>query len=498
MRNENFSKFYPELLDTAAAQALCETLKNSDIYVWGIDIYGLAFLSNFRDQGSDIVCFVDPNPLKQAFDYFGKKVISPEDLPKKIRENTGNCAVVIALPPNSTPGDNEAKNSLIAAGVPEKIICSLTFNKAIRPIPVPKNPENTDISDFDKLLLPSEFYTPCSIFEKEKIGVLMKVYRAPPQYIIRAVQSLREQSYKNIKITLLANDCLPETLTLLRAYRDLDNRIELIENPHNTWAIWEKENAAIYKKNIDRFLSDGDFFFLCDNDDYYAPDFLEKTIAVMRREDADFVGASAYVYREAGPTGLYSFVPPFSRKNFSGTVQIGNYLAEYGIQSPVIWGKLWSKKTIRSHFDFVLNGDGDSTIITPETIWTDDYIYINHLIPTLKKIAINPDLCYFWTRRGSSYTGNPDISSCFFSYAVLLPIVSNYLDNIAQKNDIMDYLLCHMGFYLGINLLERQIKSKPQEVKTALLKIKNYAAKNCNKEIIDAVKIKIDELLLLL
>jgi glycosyltransferase involved in cell wall biosynthesis len=497
MRYKNFTDYFPETLDVSAAQSLCETLKERDVFVYGIDIYGLSVMNNLRDLGGDIVCFVDPNPLKQSFTYFGKKVISPDKLPGLVNANGNNPAVIIALQPHSKPSADEIKASLISAGIAEEIIFSLAFSKADRPIPVPIDVDSEDISDFDieKPLLPERFYKPCGISEDDKIGVFIKVYRAPAQYIIRAVGSLREQSYRNIKITLLANDCDTETLALLRKFKSADKRIDLVENPHNTWAIWQKETAAIYKKITDEFLSDCDYHFFCDNDDYYAPDFLEKTVSAMRKTKADVVCAGSYVYREDGPSGLYSFVPAFCEKHFSRD-EMGKYLSEYGIHSPVMWGKLWSKKAIHLHFDFVLCGeDGGGTVITPETIWTDDYIYINHLFPALENVTVIPDICYFWTRRGASFSGSPDISSCFFSYAALLPFLEKYLADFAQKDDILKYLICHSGFYLGINLLIKQIQTKPGEVKTALLKIKKYADENYGEEISNAVKIKTDEII---
>jgi glycosyltransferase involved in cell wall biosynthesis len=478
VRNENFTEFYPEVLDFKAAESLVKTLKNRDIYVWGIDIYGIAFLSNVLDAGGDIVCFVDPNPLKQSFNYFGKEVISPEKLPELISANNNNPAIIIALQPHIKPNAEEIKNSLIAAGISENIIYSLEFIKAKRPIPVPINADDCDFSDFDKPLLKSDYYKPCTISQEDKIGVLIKVYRAPPQYIIRAVNSLREQSYGNIKITLLANDCTAETLALIRSFRDIDARIDLIENPHNTWTIWKPETAAIYKEITDKFLGDCDYHFFCDNDDYYAPDFLEKTVAEMRKTQADVICTGSYVYREEGPSGLYSFVPAFCKKYFSH-YEIGKYLSEYGIHSPVMWGKLWTKKAVSLHFDFVFCGeDGCGTVITPETIWTDDYIYINHLFPELDKVAVIPDICYFWTRRSSSFTGNPDISSCFFSYTALFPFIDKYLESFSEKDEIKNYILYHCAFYLGTNVLLKRKITNNEDIASALERIKQYVEEN--------------------
>jgi glycosyltransferase involved in cell wall biosynthesis len=490
MSNNSYTLFYPRFPDTEKAQTLCESILDKSVIIYGIDLYGLAFMGNLADMGKEIECFCDPNPLKQSFNYFGRSVISPKQLPERINENT---AVVIALLPQAVPNTETVRKELIARGIPDNQIFELEFSENEIVIPVPVNPKSNDIADFDKPLLPETFYKPCAILQTDKVGVFMKVYRASAVYIIRAIRSVLEQSYKNIKLTIAANDCLPETLELLRKFAETDNRIDLIENPHNTWAVWEAETAAVYKNITDRFLSDGEYFCLLDNDDYYKPDFIERTVEIIRREGSDVVEAGAYAYREEGIEGLYSFVMPFCEKSLSGKEGIGQYLSQYGVHNTVMWGKLWTKNAMQLHFDFVTNG-GKGSIITPETIWTDDYIYINHLFPQLKKITIIPDNMYFWTRRSASFTGSPDISSCFFSYAILKPYICEYLHDFPEKDPLWDYLIYHMGFYLGVNLLLKQAATKPA-LKNALLKIKDYADNNFGEAQKVAADRRIDELI---
>jgi glycosyltransferase involved in cell wall biosynthesis len=313
---------------------------------------------------------------------------------------------------------------------------------------------------------------------------------------IRAIQSVREQSYKNLKLTIAANDCLPETLDLLQKYAEIDERIEIINNPHNTWAVWEPETAAIYAKITEHFTSEGDYFCTIDNDDYYAPDFLERTVEVMRRERPDIVGAGSHMYYEDGPESLCSFVVPFTDRTFSGKEEVGKYLWLYGVHNVIIWGKLYTKKAMDLHFKFATGGDdGKGSVITPDNIWRDDWLYINHLIPLLEKVSVIPDEMYFWTRHKASFLTKLPLSTHFFGYAILKPYIYEYLKDFPERDDIWDYMIYTLGFCIGIFHIEDYMNKAPLEAKDALLKIRAYINENFTGKALEGGNKRIDDLL---
>jgi glycosyltransferase involved in cell wall biosynthesis len=491
MKNNTFENFYPRVLNIAKAKMLCDSLLEKSVVIYGSTEYGTAVRNYFITAGKDIVCFCDRDETKQAFESFGKDVISPEELPGVLTENS---AVLIAAQLGHTQA--AIKESLIRLGIPKNIIYSLEFESAKRPIPVPARADSRDISDFDKPLLCEKFYKPCAIPQTDKVGVFMKVYRPPIQYLIRAIQSVREQSYRNLKLTVAANDCLPETLELLYKYAEIDDRIEIINNPHNTWAVWEPETAAIYAKIAEHFTSEGDYFCTIDNDDYYAPDFLERTVEVMRRERPDVVGAGAHTYFEDGSESICSFVVPFTEKTFAGKEAIGKYLWLYGVHNVIIWGKLYTKKAMDLHFKFATGGDdGKGSVITPDNIWRDDRLYINHLIPLLEKVSVIPDEMYFWTRHKASFLTKLPLSTHFFGYAILKPYIYEYLKDFPEKDDIWDYMICILGFWHGVNQIEEYTGEAPNEVEAALLKIREYINENFSGKALSGANKRIDDII---
>jgi glycosyltransferase involved in cell wall biosynthesis len=493
MSNNAFSLFYPDVIDKEYLSELYKNIKDKSVIVYGAGIYGWTIRSNLCDLGNDITCFCDRDPLKQSFEYFGKTVTPPEKLSDIITENT---VVIIALGPQLAADFGKIKDSLAALGVSENIIFALRYKKADRPIPVPINPQSNDTADFDKPLLPETFYKPCAILQNDKVGVFMKVYRASAVYIIRAVRSILEQSYKNLKLTIAANDCLPETLELLRKLAATDKRIDLIENPHNTWAVWEPETAAVYAKIAERFTSEGDYFCIIDNDDYYYPDFIEKTVEVIRREGADVVEAGAAVYSEDGPKTVFSYVSPQSEINFEGKKVVSDYLLRYSIFNNAMWSKLYTKKAMDLHFKYITGGDdGKGSAVTPENIWVDDYLYTVHLFVQQKKVSIIPDPMYFWTWHKSSFLTSQRIQDCFFTYAGLKPFIYDYLRGYNEKDDIWDFIIHHMGFYQGINQIEKAACEYPEETKKALNNIREYVNINFSGKPRKAANKRIDDML---
>ncbi|MGU5731246.1 glycosyltransferase [Aeromonas jandaei] len=93
-----------------------------------------------------------------------------------------------------------------------------------------------------------------------KISVVMPVYNAPLEYLVGAIESVKNQLYPNWELCI-ADDAStdPAIRPLLKSFSDTDSRIQVVfrnENGH----ISEASNSALK-------LATGDFIALLDNDD---------------------------------------------------------------------------------------------------------------------------------------------------------------------------------------------------------------------------------------
>jgi glycosyltransferase involved in cell wall biosynthesis len=481
MINKNYKIHYPVTVDFAAADALCKSLADKEIFIYGAGIYGWAVKANIENAGGKAVSFCDNSYLKQTFNYFGAPVLSPLQFAEKTAQSGETAAVIIALQPGLTPSAEETKNALISLGIPREIIYILPFNKSETPVPLPIDIDSDDTDDFDKPLLPPEFYKPCTIPEDDTVCVYLRFYKDPISYIIRAVQCVREQSYKNLDIVILSNGCDEKCVSLLSKFAEIDPRIDLIISEKNTVQMEPKEYLSFLRLISERLSGDRNAVCRLDGDDYLTPDFIEKSVAAARVNNADLVICGTFFYSENEPYDMYSLTPAFYEINYTGKEEIGRFLRDFGIHFTAPWAKLFSPQIYERFQDFTQN-------LTEEEITklrSSTTVSVGDITPTVfayagcEKITVLPGVSHFYTRRPGAMTGsgiNP--SHMFFRFCEALKSIKKILrnENFDEQyiDEISQFFEWHMAVSLDLKYLEMRAKTNPIDVKNALEKIKNY------------------------
>lgn len=112
------------------------------------------------------------------------------------------------------------------------------------------------------------------------VSINIPVYKCE-KYILRCLESVKNQTYKNLEI-ILVNDCTP------------DNSVELIEkfiaeNPQlNMRLVHHEQNSGlsvVRNRGIDE--STGKYIYMLDSDDYITTDCIEKLIANSELHQCD-------------------------------------------------------------------------------------------------------------------------------------------------------------------------------------------------------------------
>ena len=70
------------------------------------------------------------------------------------------------------------------------------------------------------------------IKNNEKVSILISIYNGEP-YIKKSLQSILEQSYKNIEVLIIDDGSADQTFKICKSYQDKDNRIKLFKNETN-------------------------------------------------------------------------------------------------------------------------------------------------------------------------------------------------------------------------------------------------------------------------
>lgn len=115
---------------------------------------------------------------------------------------------------------------------------------------------------------------------EEQIDVLLVTYNGE-KYIKEQIESILNQTYKNIKL-IISDDCSKDgTVEILKQYEEKDNRIKLYI---------QQENLGLVK-NIEFLLNkvENELYMLADQDDFWLPQKIEKSIQKLKQENADLV-----------------------------------------------------------------------------------------------------------------------------------------------------------------------------------------------------------------
>ena len=115
---------------------------------------------------------------------------------------------------------------------------------------------------------------------KEKIDILLATYNGE-KYLKEQLDSILNQTYKNIRI-IISDDCSKDTTPeILKEYQKKDDRIELHIQKNNLGVV----------KNIEFLLKQvkSPYYMLADQDDYWLPEKSEKSLEKLKEEKADLV-----------------------------------------------------------------------------------------------------------------------------------------------------------------------------------------------------------------
>lgn len=154
---------------------------------------------------------------------------------------------------------------------------------------------------------------------EEQIDVLLATYNGE-KYIREQIESILNQTYKNIKL-IISDDCSNDgTVNILKEYEEKDNRVKLII---------QQENLGVVK-NIEFLLNqvENELYMLSDQDDVWLPEKIEKSVTKLREEKADLVFGDLEVVDRELKT-MYPSFGDFMLLNKKINKYIGTYKVNY-------------------------------------------------------------------------------------------------------------------------------------------------------------------------
>ena len=123
---------------------------------------------------------------------------------------------------------------------------------------------------------------------KPKVSVIMPAYNAE-RYIGEAIESILNQSYKELELIIIDDCSSDSTLELVKKYKD--NRIKLLKNNEN--------RGIAYTTNYGIDISSGEYIALLDDDDIAYPERLEIQVNYLEKHpEIDILGGRTEIIDE--------------------------------------------------------------------------------------------------------------------------------------------------------------------------------------------------------
>ncbi|EEJ41000.1 glycosyltransferase family 2 protein [Limosilactobacillus vaginalis] len=247
---------------------------------------------------------------------------------------------------------------------------------------------------------------------KEKVSVIVPAYNAE-KYICSCIDSIVNQTYKNLQIILIDDGSTDKTLDIFNSYSLRDSRI----------TVFTKENQGIATtRNFGLMKSNGNYIVFVDSDDYIKENMVELLLKSIKENRTDMVMCNSQLVGIDGKPKVRD-TRNFKKRFFNSGVWTEKdfwdhlYNGFWG-ECTVPWGKLY-KSTL---FKNVRYSDGKTN--------EDDYILYD-LIHGCSISVISEKLYFHRDRENSITNSNGGVGEKYLDGvdAVLLRVDKALLNN---------------------------------------------------------------------
>lgn len=269
---------------------------------------------------------------------------------------------------------------------------------------------------------------------EQPISIIIPIYNVA-LYLEKCIQSVINQTYKNLQIILVDDGSADNSLEICRRYQKQDSRITVIH----------KTNAGLVSaRKAGLQEAAGDYIGYVDGDDWIEPDMYEHLFEIMQMTEADMV-ETAYV-REAEGVSQKS-----ANKIAAGIYETSELMPEMLCDndfnechlSPYLWSKLFKRKMLQ---DIQMNTDeqiqlGEDAAVT--------YPYVLKC----SRIAVSDYAGYHYVQRTGSMTSQKTARDRQSNLALL-----RCLGQAFHTDKNADCLLKQLNQYAKLLFLLRQIE----------------------------------------
>lgn len=194
------------------------------------------------------------------------------------------------------------------------------------------------------------------------VSIIMPVYQIPETLLRHAIESILNQTYKNIELIIIDDGSKDHTGAICDEYAHMDHHVMCCHTANQ--GVSKARNRGLHKVQ-------GDYVAFVDGDDSLEPYIIRQMVDVCMENKADCAICSCrHLYENDADVRPRDPDPPFNKKIYSreGILHELFYMGKpYDeMEITAVWGKLYARRTIKNVFfdadisigeDFIFNYD---------------------------------------------------------------------------------------------------------------------------------------------
>ncbi len=282
---------------------------------------------------------------------------------------------------------------------------------------------------------------------KPLISVIVPIYNVE-QYLPRCIESILNQTYKNLEIILVDDGATDRCGSICDAYKEKDCRVKVIHKPNG--GLSDARNTGLDQMT-------GEYVTCIDSDDFVSPYFVSNLWSALEEKQCDIASSWFIEYHNGQivPTGRIVDIQEV--EVLAKNKYFERLLYQDGVEISA-WGKLYKSSLYRN-------------VRYPVGKLYEDIPTTYRLIEQAKKIAVISNIDYYYFQRENS------IARAKFSIRKMDAIYHMHIfGNFIQENypELVDAFKCRY-FNTVCNILFQINDSSFQQQKTLLWnEIKKY------------------------
>lgn len=255
-----------------------------------------------------------------------------------------------------------------------------------------------------------------------KVSVIIPVYNVE-KYIRQTLDSVINQTFKDIEIIIVDNKSTDKTLGIVEEYAKNDKRFVIYKNSENL-----KQGIA---RNFGVKMARGQYIFFIDGDDYMELNAIERLYEKITETDSDitictwnqFDDLTGKIDKNHVYAKLKQIPEEFDNKTFSWRD------IKYSVfwQTSVPWDKMYKR-------EFLIKKD----VKFPGEIFFEDNVFVYDALFKAEKISIlREDLILYRCNRKNAVTNSRN--HIFFDYLKIFNLIGDNLKKIGLFDEMKYY-----------------------------------------------------------